>query len=214
MKYGYKNIENGELIQNYTIDDGKIKITFLDGTYYEMPLTIENEINLLNKMFKQAEDRSQSSALEDAKKRKKRILLSNAVGFFSVALLISTVSAIVLDVPYTTSALLGINAGFGMALADKGSYKHQKEEIEELEKYDIYLAMREVLEKNIANPILYNEIDKQHEGLNINTLDEYSLKDIKVIQNNLKRIEEYSQYFTDASNVPVLEKKINRKNHC
>lgn len=56
----------------------------------------------------------------------------------------------------------------------------------ELEKYDIYLKIKSKLE-NIDNSTLFNEIKKSKNTipLNINTLDNYSLSDIKNIRYNL-----------------------------
>lgn len=77
MKNGYSGVESSELIQKYETFNDTIVITFLDDSTYEIPLTEENKKYLLNQMLEQTKERSESSALADAKKiRKKAILWS------------------------------------------------------------------------------------------------------------------------------------------
>ena len=76
MKYGYEGVELEELIQNYKTSNDKIIITFLDGSNYEIPLTEENEINLLNQMLEQAEERSKETSIQDLKQKRKKALIS------------------------------------------------------------------------------------------------------------------------------------------
>lgn len=83
MKHGYEGSELGELIQNYKTSNDKIIITFLDGSNYEIPLTKENEIDLLNQMLEQAEERSRKSYIYDLKQKRKKALIwtMSQVGF-------------------------------------------------------------------------------------------------------------------------------------
>lgn len=198
MKYGYGNVKNEELIQNYKTSDDKIVITFLDGSNYEIPLTEENEVDLLNQMLEQAYDRSKSWALCNAKQKKEKAL----------KWVIAEVSLTLLDVLNATindSNIIRIFCGiFGCITSlcivkNSVKYKFGNDEIKELQKYDIYLSIREALEKNIADLNLLKGVKSHQEVLNINTLDDYSLNDIKIVQRNLRRNEKYSKYFTDAS---------------
>ena len=208
MKHGYEGAESGELIQNYKTSNDKIIITFLDGANYEMPLTEENEIDLLNQMLEQAEERSKKSSIYDLKqKRKKALILAmmHVVGTASNILSPSIVDS--KGIIVSASILCCITA---LGVVYNGSYyKFKNDEIKELEKYDIYLQIRARLE-NINDPNLFNGIRKQEAPLNINTLDNYSLNDIIKIRDNLKRSEKYSSYFDKDGNNPTLTKKIGK----
>lgn len=186
MKYGYGNIPKGELIQNYKILCDKIVITYLDGTYYEIPLTKENEDDLLNQMIKQAQDRSQSSALSKAKNERKG---TNISPFFQILTFLIIEYGIVYgdDKMLKIIVATGLGCGFCFAKVNELS-KFKIGEVGELTKYDIYLSMREELEEYIEDPNLFNGIKDKPAKLNINTLDDYSLKDIKTVQKNLKRV--------------------------
>lgn len=88
-------------------------------------------------------------------------------------------------IKFTNAFLCG---HFGKELTkDISSYKTRKGEIAELEKYDIYLSIRELLYQSGLGSRLFNGV-KVNE-LNINTLDSYSLEDIKMIANTLEMIE-------------------------
>lgn len=87
-------------------------------------------------------------------------------------------------------------------------YKDYDQIINELKKYNIYLSIREELEKNISEPNLFNWVKNQQEELNINTLDNYSLNDLIAIQKNLKRIKELSSYLIVSPDTPQSEENI------
>lgn len=208
MKHGYEGAESGELIQNYKTSNDKIIITFLDGSNYEIPLTEENETDLLNQMLEQAEERSKKSSIYDLKQKRKTALIwtITQVGFT----LLNIVNASTTDlkgIRVFASILGGITA---LTVVTNGlDYKFKNDEIKELEKYDIYLSIRARLE-NISDPNLFNGIKKQETPLNINTLDSYSLNDIKKIRDNLKRSKKYSSYFNRDGSNPALTKKIGK----
>lgn len=67
--------------------------------------------------------------------------------------------------------------------------------IDELKKYDIYLDIREQLEK-IKYDNLFNGVTLKREILNINTLDNYSLNDIQKIKDNMNNLEDDDYSFT------------------
>ena len=79
------------------------------------------------------------------------------------------------------------------------------DDVKESEKHDIHLSIRESLEA-IDNSNIFNGTKKQEMPLNINTLDGYSLSDMKKIRKNLKRREEYKSYFDKDDSNPVLTK--------
>ena len=203
MKHGYDGAELGELIQNYKTSNDKIIITFLDGSNYEIPLTEEKEMDLLNQMLEQAEERSMKSSIYDLKQKRKEPLVWAMVhvGFA----LLNIVGASISDsqgMRVFGSLLCG--GVIALSVVTNGlDYKFKSDEIKELEKYDIYL-------QNINDPNLFNGIKEQEAPLNINTLDGYSLNDIKKNRDNLKRSEKYSSYFEKDGSNPILTKKIGK----
>ena len=199
MKHGYEGAESGELIQNYKTSNDKIIITFLDGTNYEIPLTEENEIDLLNQI--------KSSIYDLKQKRKKALIWTMTQVGFTILNIVNASTTDSKGMRVFASILGGITA-FNVVI--KGlDYKFKNDEIKELEKYEIYLQIRARLE-NINDPNLFNGIRKQETPLNINTLDNYSLNDIIKIRDNLKRSEKYSSYFDKDGNNPTLTKKIGK----
>lgn len=206
MNYGYEGTELGELIQNYKTSNDKIIITFLDGTNYEIPLTEENEIELLNQMFEQAEERRKKSSIDDLKQKRKNALMWAMIQ--AGVTVLNMVDAFTTDskgMRVFASFLGGITAA---AVVVNGlDYQFSNDEIKELEKYDIYLQIRARLE-NINDPNLFNGVERREASLNINTLDSYSLSDIKKIRNNLNRSEKYSFYLDKDGSNPTLIKKV------
>lgn len=208
MKHGYEGAEAGELIQNYKTSNDKIIITFLDGTNYEMPLTEENEANLLNQMLEQAEERNKELSIYDLKQERTKALIwtMTQVGYTALSILGASI-ADSKGMRVFASIVSGITA---LTVVMKGlDYIFKNDEIKELEKYDIYLQIRTRLE-NADDSNLFNGIRKQETPLNINTLDNYSLNDIIKIRDNLKRSEKYSSYFSKDDNNPTLTKKIGK----
>lgn len=68
------------------------------------------------------------------------------------------------------------------------------------------MAIRQRLEQT-ADPNLFNGIERRDMKLNINTLDNYSLSEIKRIRTNLERNTKYSKYLKETDKEPTLVKK-------
>lgn len=181
----------------------------MDGSNYEIPLTEENEIDLLNQMLEQAEERSKKSPIYDLKqKRKKALIWTMTQAEFTIFNIVNASTITDSKGMRVFASILGGIAA--LTVVTNGlNYKFKNNEIKELEKYDIYLLIRARLE-NINDPNLFNGIRKQEATLNINTLDSYSLSDIKKIRDNLKRSEKYSSYFDKDGSNPTLIKKIGK----
>ena len=197
MKYGYEEKSYKELIENYKVSGDKIVITFLDGTKNEILLTKENERELLSKMIKQAQERSESSALYIAKIRKKTltnfvtIIMGGILLDFAIVSATTAGNSIFMgNVTESIAAILGSITGLCIVIG--GIQYSFNDEIEELEKYNIYLSIRDELEKCISDFDLFSGVEKMTEKFNINTLDEYTLEDLIQISNNLKRYKEIS----------------------
>lgn len=209
MKYGYKNIADKNLIQHYEISDDKIIIKYLDGNVKTIPLTKENESDLLNLMFKQAKDRSTSSALKNARNIKD--LMESLTIKFGSCTALGIILAAVSSSPNVELYSSILSCVVSMPLIFCGvKCVNKNNEIKELEKYDMYLSLKNTLEKNISQPNLFNEVKNKQNVLNINTLDNYSLDDIETIKRNLILIESSSICFDEASDVKKLEKKISK----
>lgn len=206
MKYGYDGVEEKELIYNYTINDNKIIITYLDGSSEEIPLTRENEKELLNKMIEQAIERNNSSALSLAKRERNWNCFQ---GILTALMMCANGGIVSLSDDIVANTFCGIacisaglcTIGYGM------SYKFSKDEVEELKKYDIYLSIRKRLE---ASAELVFKGVKMQEALTINTLDNYSLKDIKKIRKNLEIIRYCPEFSNDSSKSHTLTKRISQ----
>ena len=205
MKHGYDGANLEKIIKNYKIIDDKIIINFLDGGKYEIPLTKQNEIDLLNKMFDQATERNNNSSINELKQLKK--LFINGAVINSILCGQSVLNYSAMDPENIISKFCAFIFGCASvsAIAYGIEYILLANRIMELEKYDIYLQIKSKLE-NVDNPTLFNGIKKSKNTtpLNINTLDNYSLSDIKNIRDNLKKYEEYQSYFDSEDNNLIL----------
>lgn len=172
MKYGYQGADSGELIKGYSIDNsnGTITIEFLDGTKFDTPVEDLNRVK--ETMLQQAIERNESNELQNTKRTRTRCLRLACIN--STLLL----NFIIINIE-SSYKLLDIMSSIGIltVLATEefslNRYSNLTEKIKELEKYDIYLSIREKLEQ-----LKDNELD-------ITTIDNYSLKDLKQIRNQL-----------------------------
>lgn len=212
MKYGYIGIgvHESELIQNYEILDNKIIITYLDGSKKEEPFTKKNEKKLLCKMLKQAKDRSKSLELNNIKKVREERIFSDVLTETGLGSLLLT-NLIYQNNPGNIRDLSIIIAGLGfsaIAVTSILSYKSKSDKIKELEKYDIYLAIRKQLE-NSTDPNLFDGVKSKEKILNINTLDHYSLNDLKKIRDNLTE-DIKNSVASKESDITTFTKKISK----
>ena len=208
MKYGYESADSQQIIKNYDIIDNKIIINFLDGASHEIPFIEENEISLLNQLLKQAYERKEVRGLNEVKLELIINLLKGLTNLSASGLCLSgVIYSDSISQKFLWGAITTINllccGGYGK------KYKSSNDELKELKKYDIYLSIREKLE-TLDNSNIFNWVNKMGQPLNINTLDDYSLNDIKKIRDNLKRIEIVSSYLNETSDNKVLIKKISK----
>lgn len=192
MKFGYRGADLGELVSHYEISDDEIEVTFLDGSKANIPFTEENEIKLLEYMVEQAEERRDNSKIYNVEGSLKRASIID----FSLSLPVIVVGAyaMIQSLHYDVQPRLIYEAMYAatclkLSLSLYSDEKKRHEKYSELEKYDIYLAIREKLEE--ADDIrVFNGVKMSDNVLNINTLDNYSAKDIKKIRENLIELEE------------------------
>lgn len=191
MKYVYGNVEKNEIIKNYKIVDNKIIVTYLDGSNLEFDLSRENE--LLDIMMRQAIERN--DGVIDDLDNIHADSSGNAI-LWVIITMYSSGLAVELANRYKEFGVLVMPIIVSIPFIFSGrKYKNLKDE---LIKYNIYLSMYEKLEK-MEKAELFKGIKTDENILNINTLDNYSLKDIKTIKNNLEKYE---------TNGKVLTKKL------
>lgn len=185
MKFGYEGVRNEELIQKYKVNGDKITIMFLDGTIHEVDLTEENENDLLSRMLKQAQERNESLEMNLAiRERRQAFLWAMYLSMIDLVYINTTINATTDRGEIFGTIVSGI---VGLTIVINGSVcKARNDEIRELKKYAIYLNIRDRFEEMGDKPILLGENGRE-EFLNINTLDDYSLHDIKVIRKKLGR---------------------------
>ncbi len=200
MKFWDEYFDKGEIIENYDKSESSIIINYLDGSNYVLPLSKENENKIIDLMIKQAILRDCTKSFNDIQD-KKNITFENQIvsglatlAFGGIAFfanknekdLISLIASIETIISGITFIINGL------------AFMVNSEELNELAKYHLYLEYRERLEK-MNTPNLFNGIREKHE-LNINTLDNFSLNDMRVIINNLKKCEKMESLINTYSN--------------
>lgn len=192
MKFWDEYCNKSEIIDNYEKSESSIIINYLDGSNYVLPLSKENENKIIDLMIKQAILRDCTKNFEDIQDKKK-ITFQNqivsglaTIAFGGIAFLanknekdlitfIASIETIISGITFIINGL---------------AFMVNSEELNELLKYHLYLEYKERLDKEIDNINLFEGI-RSNTILNINTLDNYSLDEIKKIIANLKRCEYY-----------------------
>ena len=186
MKYGYEGANLSELINNYKIEGDKIVVTFLDKSTFEVAFTEGTEKVLLEEMLKQAYDRNASDEIWQAQKRKRRAIMW--IIYEAILGSLAGVLSYFNKDEHQTLNMIFFGAN-GILIAMNGiDYKIQKSEIEELEKYSIYLAIKDKIEKTPSSA-LFSGIKNKERSITINTLDNFTLSDIKKIEKNVDRFQ-------------------------
>lgn len=192
MKFWDEYCNKGEIIDNYEKSESSIIINYLDGSNYVLPLSKENENKIMDLMLKQAILRDCTKNFEDIQDKKKitsqnQIVSGLAtIAFGGIAFLanknekdlitfIASIETIISGITFIINGL---------------AFMVNSEELNEIVKYHLYLEYKERLDKEIDNINLFEGI-RSNTILNINTLDNYSLDEIKKIIANLKRCEYY-----------------------
>ena len=185
MKFGYNYEQLSELINNYSKEEDKIIIRFLDGSEEEIPLTKENEKNLIQRMLIQAQNRSDSDIRESLNKKKKSVIgLSAAMLSMSIMNFANELRDIN-DFFRLIFGLIGANTIIFFIISGK-LYVIFNDKLQELDKYDIYLSMYEELEEYKDKFDVYDGVNN-YEELNINTIDNFTLDAVKRIKYNLNK---------------------------
>lgn len=188
MNYGYDGKSGNAIIKNYSKVDNMIIITHLDGTLSSMDLTEENEEKIQNEMINQAVERSNSKRYDEASKKADYYL---CVTIMNSLFMIDTLNDINKYKDNLRYACIGITAAFGLtAIYDFKKLKSKYDEKRDIQKYDIFLSLISDIEKNSSNQDLYDNVSRKEKEININTLDSFSLNDLKHMKKNLERIKD------------------------
>ena len=170
MNFGLEGSNKRILINKYWTDGVTIVVKYLDGTVEDMPYT-ENNINIIiHRMIAQAKNRDE-------------ILKSKnlPIGDFIFEVVVIGVEMTVfycateLHKPIIQMmALIYAMPAFRRAsnYIKSNGYKLSKSQSDEIKKYNIYLSNM-------------NEIKKYYNDININTLDDYSLHELKKVKKKI-----------------------------
>ena len=205
MKDGCNVIDKKDMIVKCEIVEEKIVVYYGDGRTEEECNTKKNIIRLKGEMLKQAVIRDQKMYKEalPAEERKNvsndintrfdkiRAQLSfygvNGFIFFGGMEALSTYYVLsganidtVTEYPFMALTATGLACTTAFVATSK-------KRLNELKKYHIYLENRIALEKYKGNVALYDGV-KTKEELDIDTIDNFSLRKVKKIAKNLKHI--------------------------
>ena len=192
MKFWDEYCNKSEIIDNYEKSESSIIINYLDGSNYVLPLSKENENKIIDLMIKQAILRDCTKNFEDIQDKKK-ITFQNqivsglaTIAFGGIAFLANKNEKDLITLIASIETIIS-----GITFIINGlAFMVNSEELNEIVKYHLYLEYKERLDKEIDNINLFEGI-RSNTILNINTLDNYSLDEIKKIIENLKRCEYY-----------------------
>ena len=194
MNFAYDDKNKKDIIRGFSEENGQMIIQFLDGSFYKLPLTDENKKYILNIMLEQAVERSKSKECDMTQNaRNVALTLSSVFGIF-----LAVGSGIITDIQYDSKGVY-IISGSLLALCMLTSFSICgviQKELNELKKYSTYLNFKDNFEENCDDPNIFNGVKSKEIELNINTLDNFSLKDIIKINENLNKSKEYKHCFT------------------
>jgi len=198
--YGMNAVDT---IKKYEVMDDQIIVTSLTDVKYSVSL--KDEHILIKTMIEQAKSRNEKvnfiELKNNLKKIKSRIITEIGIITINAGVPIinrdyDEIMAMFQFVVVLSSILLTL---------DIKDFIEDKKEYEELEKYRIFFNIKEDLKK--LSFVLCGLKKIPTENININTIDNYSLKNMKEIRKNLEQIK---NSFNDiSSNEKII--KLNKK---
>ena len=186
MRYWYDEDTLDKTIRFYRKLDDSIMVFYFNGNVEEIKYNEDIEKELIQDMLNQAEARNVNISVSDLKKLGLRsdikLFTAISVGF------IGGIIANVQSVEDTTRLIFGWTTLISSVFAFLEEKKNSSigKQIEELEKYKLYLSMRREIEDNF-NQSTFKGIKFFDGNFNINTLDDYSLEEVKKIKHNLQK---------------------------
>lgn len=186
MKYWYDEDTLDKTIMFYKKMDDSIIVFYFNGNVEEIKYNEDIEKELIQDMLNQAEARNADVSVNDLKK----IGLRSDIKLFT-AISVGFIGGIIANVQIiedTTRLIFGWTTLISSVIAFLEEKKNNNigKQIEELEKYKLYLSMRKEIEDNF-NQSTFKDIKFFDGNFNINTLDDYSLDEIKKIKYNLQK---------------------------
>ena len=199
MKYEFGDYEKDEIIEDYITITGQqniISVAYLDGHSDMLPYTLKNLKEIRDKMLQQAKERSEYSKNEG---NNANIDLQNELVMDLIGASMSAAGIVMVqpkDLETTSIVVSAMFTGtFSILLHNfiKKIYNNvieQNAKEKDIEKYDIYLAIREFLINHKDNLKLTDREKK----LDINTIDRYSLKEVKKLQKTLEKCDAFKEF--------------------
>ncbi len=188
MKYEFGDYEKSEIIEDYITVVGIeqiILVHYLSGNTEIIPNTLANEISIRKRMIEQAIERSKC----DRAKELQNSIIMDIIGSSIDVSGIMMVQPKDLDTFSKVVATMFIGV-FSVLLAGHAKRIHNSiEEIKDIEKYDIYLAIRELLTEYRDN----QKLSDREKKLDIKNIDRYSLKEVKKLQKTLKKCDAFKE---------------------
>ena len=170
MKYGSGIIDYREIIDRYEINNNRITVYYLNGSVREYNYTKEKEEELLNLMLKIAIKRNNSINIERLESELKTYRFTLALTtIITIINLTSRMNGSCKNKEFMTISIFALLILAGIISV---VIKTKKDEINELKKYRIYLQNKK-------------EIDEYNTALSINSIDQYTYKEIKQIEKKL-----------------------------
>ncbi len=164
MNYSYDNSKNNEIIKRYNIVNDKIIVTFLDDSSVELDYSYLGNIKEL--MYKQALEREQLVNKDELVYNKKKSF-DWMLAQFSLTTLYTSSFLITDSIVAKALAIFLAGTSSILTISDGLEYKFLKEELNELEKYSLFLKMSK----------------EKQDKIGIDRLDNLSLDDVKKIKN-------------------------------
>lgn len=212
MNYGYIGANLDKLIKEYKIQNNKLIVTFLNGKKYITDYTVENENIVISKMIEQAilRDKQGFPLLHEYSGF---YMFDNAYRLFLeiYAIIVSTFLCYLVkeqcDKDILRSCVYGSVTVMTMDIVQN---KIDKLKQEEYFKYNIYLKIMDDINrfgKSKYSISLLKGLKKEYLP-SINTLDNYSLKDLKLIEENIENLKSSSSLQKNASPAKVYKIKL------
>ena len=202
--------ESKTFILSYKIENGKLIIKLASGELYVIPYSNKNEQKILSKMEKQVR-----------RAKLKPMGISNLVFFIPAILIISRFFG----------GLIFFGASLLCVILIGGIIIHSNK-MKEVKKLNYFLEYKELLNKDIeksenvklgiskkANKEIEVQKSKNKPAFTINNMDNYSLKDLQIINENICRLHffGFDEKTTELDDIPeekgpVLKRALNKEN--
>ena len=195
MKYKFGKYERSQIIKNFEVepDNNKITVNYLSGDSYILPYTFDNKVKIEADVEKQAVERSKYNPLPNVSlteylhdENTKYAFLAASDVVFSMLLQSGS------DTPYKAIANVLTGTMVACFIYNLHAIKKNWNQIKDIEKYDIYLKMKNILfdECQLGNP----NITEKERKLTTNNIDDYTLDEVKCLKKKIDRSNSFLEY--------------------